>query len=35
MQTIAVIAKGAAATELLAAAAFAAAVNIRGCINKD
>jgi hypothetical protein len=34
MQTIAVIADGAAATELLAAAAFAA-VNIRGCINKD
>lgn len=32
MQTIAVIADGAAATELLAAAA---AVNIRGCINKD
>jgi hypothetical protein len=37
MQTIAVIAAGAGVPELLAAAAFAAAVNgfIRGCMNKD
>jgi hypothetical protein len=37
VQTIAVTADGAPAPELLAAAAFAAAVKgfIRGCINKD